>query len=47
MHAVWELLLNDDLMKAYEKGLIITCGDGVTWKVFPHLFTYSADYPEK
>jgi len=34
-------------MKAYEEGLIITCGDGVTQKVFPCLFTYSADYPEK
>jgi len=47
MHAVWELLLDDDFMKAYEEGLIITCGDGVTRKVFPRLFTYSADYPEK
>jgi len=34
MHAVWELLLDDDFMKAYQEGLIITCGDGVTRKYF-------------
>ena len=47
MHAIWELLLDEEFMKAYKEGLIITCGDGITWKVFPRLFTYSANYPEK
>jgi len=47
MHAIWELLLDDEFMKAYEEGLVVTCGDGVTRKVFPRLFTYAADYPEK
>ncbi|TBU36276.1 hypothetical protein BD309DRAFT_1073507, partial [Dichomitus squalens] len=27
--------------------VLIVCGDGVTRRVFPRIFTYSADYPEK
>jgi len=44
---VWELLLDDDFMQAYEHGIVITCADGVTRRIFPRFFTYSADYPEK
>jgi len=47
MHAIWELLLDDEFMKAYEEGLVVTCGNSITQKVFPCLFTYAADYPEK
>ncbi|KAF9232549.1 hypothetical protein BU15DRAFT_90630 [Melanogaster broomeanus] len=28
-------------------GVVITCYDGVKRRVFPRIFTYSADYPEK
>jgi hypothetical protein len=47
MHAIWELLLNEEFMCAYEHGIDICCGDGVTCRIFPHFFSYSADYPEK
>lgn len=29
------------------QGLVITCADDVTRRIFPRFFTYSADYPEK
>lgn len=44
---VWELLLDDEFMEAYEHGIVITCADGIIRRVFPRFFTYSADYPEK
>lgn len=47
MHEVWLLLLDADFMHAYEHGIIIKCADGITRRIFPRFFTYSADYPEK
>jgi hypothetical protein len=47
MHAIWELLLDEEFMHAYEHGIVIRCGDGVTRRIFPRFFSYSADYPEK
>jgi hypothetical protein len=47
MHAIWLLLLDHDFMHAYEFGIVIECVHGVLRRVFPRLFTYSADYPEK
>ena len=44
---VWELLLDEEFMDAYEHGLVITCADGVTRLFYPRFFTYSADYLEK
>jgi hypothetical protein len=26
---------------------VITCCDGITWRFYPRIFTYLADYPEK
>lgn len=47
-HEVWKLLLEDEeFLKAYINGIVITCSDGVTRRIFPHIFSYSADYPEK
>jgi hypothetical protein len=46
-HAQWEILLDDNFIQAYEHGIVITCGDGVTRRFYPQIFTYSADYPEK
>lgn len=40
-------MLDDDFLKAYEHGIVIRCGDGVLRRVYPRIFTYSADYPEK
>ncbi|PIL35257.1 hypothetical protein GSI_01982 [Ganoderma sinense ZZ0214-1] len=44
---VWLQLLDAEFMEAYEHGILLTCGDGVIRRVFPRIFTYSADYPEK
>jgi len=41
------LLLDDEFMHAYEFGIVIEFADGILRRVFPRLFTYSADYPEK
>ncbi|KAJ7732533.1 hypothetical protein B0H16DRAFT_1770162 [Mycena metata] len=47
MHAVWKYLLDDEFVHAYTYGIVIKCADGVERRVYPRLFTYSADYPEK
>jgi hypothetical protein len=47
MHQVWEILLDDDFMGAYNDGLILQCQDGKSRRFFPRVVTYSADYPEK
>ncbi|THH26439.1 hypothetical protein EUX98_g7748, partial [Antrodiella citrinella] len=47
MHSVWRLLLDNDFVHAYTHGIVMTCPDGVIRRVFPRIFTYSADYPEK
>lgn len=46
-HACWEILLDEDFLSAYRHGIILKCADGVTRRVYPRIFTYSADYPEK
>lgn len=47
MHAIWKLLLDGRFVDAYKNGIIIKFADGVSRRVFPRFFTYSADYPEK
>jgi len=47
MHAIWRILLDDDFLHAYTYGIVIKCHDGVERRVYPRIFTYSADYPEK
>ena len=47
IQAVWVLLLNEDFKDAYHHGMVITCADGITQRVYLQLVTYSADYPEK
>ncbi|KIO07970.1 hypothetical protein M404DRAFT_134911, partial [Pisolithus tinctorius Marx 270] len=47
MQAIWLLLLDDDFMHAYQFGLVVKFADGILRRVFPRIFTYSADYPEK
>ncbi|TBU39749.1 hypothetical protein BD309DRAFT_1083226 [Dichomitus squalens] len=44
---IWLLLLDAEFMHTYEHGIVLTCGDGVVRRIFPRIFTYSADYPEK
>jgi Plavaka transposase len=47
LHEQWRILLSDDLVEAMHHGLQFRCSDGVERMLFPRIFTYSADYPEK
>ena len=47
MQKIWTLLLDDDFLDAWRHGTLINCGDGILRRIFPRVFTYSADYPEK
>jgi hypothetical protein len=47
MQQIWLLILDDDFVEAYIHGMLITCSDGVKRRIFPRIFTYAADYPEK
>ena len=46
-HAIWHLLLDDDLVHAYTEGEAIKLCDEIVRAMFPHFLFYSADYPEK
>lgn len=46
-HATWRMLLDDEFVDAYRDGIVIICHDSKKHRVFPRIFTYSADYPEK
>ena len=39
--------MDDDFVKAYTEGIVVTCGDGIKRRLFLRFFTYSADYMEK
>ncbi|KAF7312640.1 hypothetical protein MIND_00278100 [Mycena indigotica] len=47
MHRIWDLLLSEDFIDAYDNGIKIRCWDGIVRLVFPRFFIYGADYPEK
>lgn len=47
MHGVLKIVLDDDFVEAYKHGIVLQCPDGVIRRIFPRIFTYSADYPEK
>jgi hypothetical protein len=46
-HAQWEILLDDEFIEAYQHGIVSHCYDGINRRLYPRIFTYSADYPEK
>lgn len=47
-NAAQMVLLNDpEFQHAYKNGIVVKCVDGVVRRLFPRIFTYSADYPEK
>ena len=46
-HAVWKVLLDEEFIDAYQNGIVVKCYDGKYRRVFPRIFTYLADYPEK
>lgn len=47
IHAVWMLILNSAFMMAYQFGVLVCFADQIVRRVFPRLFAYMADYPEK
>ncbi|KIL64222.1 hypothetical protein M378DRAFT_78641, partial [Amanita muscaria Koide BX008] len=47
VHEVWKILLDEEFTKAYTDGFDVEFADGKVRRVFPRIFTYSADYPEK
>lgn len=47
MHEVWRLMLDDEFIQAYQHGVVLKCADGIVRRVYPRIFTYAADYPEK
>lgn len=46
-HAQWAILLDDEVIEAYEHGIVIRCGDGRLRCFYSRIFAYMADYPEK
>lgn len=46
-HEVWKKILDDEFLFAWRQGIVICCADGITRRVFPRIFSYSADYLEK
>ena len=42
MHAIWRLLLDDDLVEAYMDGILIECADSIVRRLFP---AFSATQP--
>jgi hypothetical protein len=47
MQEVWNILIDDEFIAAYQHGFVAQCHDGQSRRFYPRLFTYSADYPEK
>jgi hypothetical protein len=46
-HEQWKILLDNEFLEAYEHGILIQCCDGIIRRLYPRIFTYSADHPEK
>lgn len=46
-HEVVKLILEGKFAEAYKHGILIKFPDGITRRVFPRFYCYSADYPEK
>jgi hypothetical protein len=46
-HSCWDILLDPEFLHAYRHGIVLQCPDGISRRIFPRIFTYSADYPEK
>ncbi|KAF9555163.1 hypothetical protein CPC08DRAFT_766126 [Agrocybe pediades] len=45
--AIWEKLLDDDLVDAYINRIVLEFLDGISWRIFVRFFIYAADYLEK
>ena len=47
MQGAWNIILDDDFIHACTYGIVVMCIDGIERRLYPRIFTYSADYPEK
>ena len=47
IQTVWKYILDDDFIHAMKYGVVVMCHDGIRRRIYPRVFTYSADYPEK
>ncbi|KAG6808360.1 hypothetical protein H0H92_004378, partial [Tricholoma furcatifolium] len=48
VQAIWEMLLsNEKFREAYQKGIVVCCGDGTWRRFFIRFFAYLADYVER
>ncbi len=47
MHKVLSLIFDQEFSAIHQDGIVIKCADGIMRHIFPRIFTYSADYPEK
>ncbi|KAK7450147.1 hypothetical protein VKT23_013030 [Stygiomarasmius scandens] len=47
VHAVLAFLFNPRFRDAYLNGVVVKCVDAILRRIFPRLFSYSADYVEK
>jgi hypothetical protein len=45
-HEAWKVLLDKDFIHAYMHGAVMDCADGIKRRIYPRIFTCSADYPE-
>ena len=46
-HGQWDIILDEEFVRAYKHGIVIRCCDGIERRFYLRIFTYSADYPEK
>jgi len=47
MHTIWTQILDNKFIHAYTYGIMIKYIDGIERRIYPQVFTYSADYSEK
>ena len=47
IHAIWKYILDVNFIHAMKYGVVVVCHDGIKRRIYPRIFTYSADYPEK
>lgn len=47
MHKILSIIFDEEFVRQYKEGVVILCADGISRRIFPRIFTYSADYPEK
>ncbi|KIJ19525.1 hypothetical protein PAXINDRAFT_69491, partial [Paxillus involutus ATCC 200175] len=40
-HEQWKIPLDEEFLKAYKHGIVITCCDGIKHQFYPRIFTYS------